>query len=54
MPIYTFRDKQISEINRTQFGIEGIQERADLQAALRDNINVISKMSSYSKLEMVS
>ncbi|MFG6094095.1 hypothetical protein SPB21_02545 [Leptothoe sp. ISB3NOV94-8A] len=42
MPIYTFRDKQISEINRTQFGIEGIRERADLQAALRDNINVIS------------
>ncbi|ESA32459.1 membrane protein [Leptolyngbya sp. Heron Island J] len=42
MPIYTFRDKKISEIKTTQFGAEGIQERSDLQAALRDKINVIS------------
>lgn len=42
MPIYTFKDKQILEIRSTQFGIEGIQERTDLQAALRDKITVIS------------
>jgi hypothetical protein len=42
MPIYTFKDKQIVEIRRTQFGLEGIQERTDLQAALRDEIEVIS------------
>ncbi len=42
MPIYTFKDKQIDEVNSTQFSAEGIQERADLQAALRDKISVIS------------
>ena len=42
MPIYTFKDKQITEVQNTQFGIEGIQERTDLQAALRDKITVIS------------
>ena len=41
MPIYTFKDKQIDEVNSTQFSAEGIQERADLQAALRDKISVI-------------
>lgn len=42
MPLYTFKDKQITEVRNTQFGIEGIQERVDLQAALRDRITVIS------------
>lgn len=42
MPIYTFKDKLITEVKATQFGTEGIQERADLQAALRDRIDVIS------------
>ncbi|MFN5514837.1 MAG: hypothetical protein ACK5CA_08835 [Cyanobacteriota bacterium] len=42
MPIYTFKDKQITEVQGTQFGAEGIQERTDLQAALRDKITVIS------------
>jgi len=42
MPLYTFKDKQITEVQNTQFGIEGIQERTDLQAALRDKITVIS------------
>lgn len=42
MPIYTFRDKVFSEVKKTQFIIEGIQERADLQSALRDNIDIIS------------
>lgn len=42
MPIYTFTDKRISEVKTTQFGVEGIQERSDLQAALRDEISVIS------------
>mgnify|MGYP001791199764 CR=1 FL=1 len=36
------RDKQIAAVKSTQFGTEGIQERTDLQAALKDNINVIS------------
>ena len=42
MPLYTFKDKKITEVQNTQFGIEGIQERTDLQAALRDKITVIS------------
>ncbi len=42
MPLYTFKDKQITEVQNTQFGIEGIQERTGLQAALRDKITVIS------------
>lgn len=42
MPLFTLRDKQIAAVTSTQFGAEGIQERHDLQAALRDNINVIS------------
>lgn len=42
MPIYTLKDKKIDEVKRTQFVIEGIQERIDLQSALRDNITVIS------------
>jgi hypothetical protein len=42
MPIYTFKDKQIDEVNSTLFSTEGIQERTDLQAALRDKISVIS------------
>lgn len=42
MPLYTFKDKQIIEVKNTQFGIERIQERTDLQAALRDKIAVIS------------
>jgi hypothetical protein len=42
MPLYTFKDTQITEVQNTQFGIEGIRERNDLQAALRDQITVIS------------
>ena len=42
MPLYTFTDKQITEVQNTQFGREGIQERTDLQAALRDKVTVIS------------
>jgi hypothetical protein len=42
MAIYTFKNKQISIVSRTQFSMEGIQERTDLQSALRDNIHVIS------------
>ncbi len=42
MPLFTLKDKQIAAVKSTQFGAEGIQERTDLQAALRDNINVIS------------
>lgn len=42
MPIYHFKDKQIMPLKSTQFGTEGIQERTDLQAALRDNITIIS------------
>lgn len=42
MPIYTFKDQHIAEVKNTQFGTEGIQERTDLQAALRDKITVIS------------
>ena len=42
MPIYTFKNEQINAVDRTQFSMEGIQERSGLQAALRDNIDVIS------------
>lgn len=42
MPLFTLKDKQIAAVKSTQFGAEGIQERTDLQAALRDDINVIS------------
>jgi hypothetical protein len=42
MPLYTFKNKQITEVQNTQFGLEGIQERTDLQVALRDKITVIS------------
>jgi len=42
MPLYTFKDKQITEVQNTQFAIERIQERTDLQSALRDKITVIS------------
>lgn len=42
MSIYTFKDKHIAEVKNTQFCTEGIQEREDLQAALRDQIDVIS------------
>ncbi|WP_228040603.1 hypothetical protein [Nodosilinea sp. LEGE 07088] len=42
MTLFTLKDKQIAAVKSTQFGAEGIQERTDLQAALRDNINVIS------------
>lgn len=40
--LFTFKDRQITAIDSTQFSAEGIQERTDLQAALRDNIDVIS------------
>jgi hypothetical protein len=40
--LFTLKDRQITEIASTQFSAEGIQERTDLQAALRDNIDVIS------------
>lgn len=42
MPIYTFKGKVINEVKPTQFGVEGIQERTDLQAALRDKVDVIA------------
>lgn len=42
MPLYTFKNKQIAEVSSTSFGAEGIREREDLQAALRDNIDAIS------------
>jgi hypothetical protein len=46
MPIYTFKSKQLTEVKSTQFGAEGIQERHDLQAALRDKITVIENFGS--------
>lgn len=42
MPLYTFKNKQISEVTSTNFWAEGIREREDLQAALRDKIDAIS------------
>ncbi len=42
MPLYTFKEKQITKVKSTQLEAEGIQERTDLQAALRDKITVIS------------
>jgi len=42
MPIYTLKERQIDEVQVTQFCLEGIQERRDLQAALRDKIAVIA------------
>lgn len=42
MPIYTLKEKQITEVKSTQFCTEKILERDHLQAALRDQINVIS------------
>lgn len=42
MPLYTFKNRQIFEVNRTDFSTEGIREREDLQAALRDKVDVIS------------
>jgi RecB family endonuclease NucS len=42
MALYTFNDKNLSEISRTSFGIESIRERDDLQVALRDSIEAIS------------
>jgi hypothetical protein len=42
MPLYTFKDKQIAEVTSTNFASEGIREREDIQAALRDKIDVIS------------
>jgi RecB family endonuclease NucS len=42
MALYSFKDKNLSEISRTNFGIESIRERDDLQYALRDSIDVIS------------
>lgn len=42
MALYSFKNKQILEINSTNFWAEGIREREDLQAALRDRIEAIS------------
>jgi hypothetical protein len=42
MPLYTFKDKQITEVTSTSFAAERIREREDIQAALRDKIDVIS------------
>jgi hypothetical protein len=42
MPLFTFKDKQIAEVTSTNFWAEGIRERDDLQAALRDKMDVIS------------
>ena len=42
MPLYTFKDKQIVPLENTNFGVERIREREDLQAALRDKIDVIA------------
>jgi hypothetical protein len=42
MPLYTFKDKQIAEVPSTNFATEKIREREDIQAALRDKIDVIS------------
>lgn len=42
MPLYTFKDKQIVPLENTNFGAERIRERDDLQAALRDKIDVIA------------
>jgi hypothetical protein len=42
MPLYTFEDKTIVAVSSTNFSAEGIRERADIQAALRDKIDAIS------------
>jgi hypothetical protein len=42
MPLYTFKDKQIAEVTSTSFAAERIREREDIQAALRDKIEIIS------------
>ena len=42
MPLYTFKDKQIVEVTSTNFAAERIREREDIQAALRDKIDIIS------------
>ena len=42
MPLYPLNQRQITAVSNTQFGVEGIRERDDLQAALRDRIDVIS------------
>ena len=42
MPLFTFKDKQLTKVDSTNFWTEGIKERNDLQVALRDNIGVIA------------
>jgi hypothetical protein len=42
MALYTLQDATISALKRTTFQSEGVLERQNLQAALRDNIEIIS------------
>jgi hypothetical protein len=39
MPLFSLIDKQIAAVKSTHFVSEGIQERTDLQAGLRDNFS---------------
>ena len=42
MPIYNFEDNELAEIEATSFGDEGILERAHLQAALKEQVEIIA------------
>ncbi len=43
MPIYEIRDKALKPVPATSFGQEGIYERGDIQALLRDSIDAIGE-----------
>lgn len=43
MPIYEIRDKALKPVLATSFGQEGIYERGDIQALLRDSIDAIGE-----------
>ncbi len=42
MTIYSFNENKLVKVNATTFNVEGIQERRDLQAAIKHQIDVVA------------
>jgi len=42
MSLFKINDGQLSELPKTTFAVEGLQERRDIQAALKHNISAIA------------
>lgn len=42
MPLYAIADKNLTKLDKTTYPLEGLQERYDLQEAIKHNIDIVS------------